>query len=81
MIPVGEGRINLTQVTINYTSPAAGKQLHELNLPKQVIIGCIMRGEKTIVPRGDTRILSGDILVLISSDRHEQAAVRELTGR
>jgi trk system potassium uptake protein TrkA len=81
MIPVGEGRINLSQVTINYTAPAAGRQLRELNLPKQVIIGCIMRGEKTIVPRGDTRILSGDILVLISSDRHEQAAVRELTGR
>jgi trk system potassium uptake protein TrkA len=81
MIPVGEGRINLCQVAINHTAPAAGKLIHELSLPKRVIIACVMRGEKTIVPRGDTRILSGDILVLISSDKHEQAAVKELTGR
>jgi trk system potassium uptake protein TrkA len=81
LVPVGNGRIKIAQVTISQTAPAVGKKLWELSLPKDVIIGCILRGDKSMVPRGDTRILSGDILVLISTDEHETAAVRELTGR
>jgi len=81
LVPVGDGRIRIAQVPISQTSPAVGKKLWELSLPKDVIIGCMLRGDKSMVPRGDTRILSGDILVLISTDEHEVAAVRELTGR
>ena len=81
LVPVGNGLIKIAQVPISQTAPTVGKKLKELSLPKDVIIGCILRGEKSLVPRGDTRILSGDILVLISTDEHEMAAVRELTGR
>ena len=81
LVPVGNGRIKIAQVPISQTAPAVGKKLWELSLPKDVIIGCMLRGDKSMVPRGDTRILSGDILVLISTDEHETAAVRELTGR
>ncbi len=81
LVPVGEGRIRVAQVPISQSAPAVGKKLWELSLPKEVIIGCVLRGDKSKIPRGDTRILAGDILVLISSDEHETAAVRELTGR
>ena len=81
LVPVGNGRIKIAQVPISQSAPAVGKKLWELSLPKDVIIGCMMRGDKSMVPRGDTRILSGDVLVLISTDEHETAAVRELTGR
>ena len=73
LIPIGEGRVNIAEVPIPDTSPAAGKKLWEINLPKEVIVGCILRGDTTMVPRGDTRILSGDMLVLISSDKQEMA--------
>jgi trk system potassium uptake protein TrkA len=52
-----------------------------INLPKQVIIGCVLRGDAAMVPRGDTRILAGDVLVLISSEKQEMAPIKELTGR
>lgn len=81
LIPIGEGRVNIAEVPIPGTSPAVGKKLWEINLPKEVIVGCILRGDTTMVPRGDTRILSGDMLVLISSDKQEMAAILELTGR
>ena len=81
LVPVGNGRIKIAQVPISQTAPAVGKKLWELSLPKDVIIGCMLRGDKSMVPRGDTRIHSGDVLVLISTDEHETAAVRELTGR
>lgn len=38
-------------------------------------------GIKSMIPRGDTRVLAGDMLVLISSDKQEMAAIKELTGQ
>ncbi|MCL1941012.1 MAG: NAD-binding protein, partial [Synergistaceae bacterium] len=81
LVPVGDGRIKIAQIPISQTAPAVNKKLWELSLPKDVIIGCMLRADKGMVPRGDTRILAGDVLVLISTDEHETAAVRELTGR
>ncbi|MDR0863243.1 MAG: NAD-binding protein [Oscillospiraceae bacterium] len=81
LMPVGDGQIMISQVPIPVGAPAVDKTLMELNLPRHVIIGCIMRGEKGMIPRGDTRILAGDVLVLISAKQHEGAAVHMLTGR
>ncbi|WP_077610261.1 potassium channel family protein [Clostridium sp. Marseille-P2415] len=81
LVPIGEGRVNIAEVPIPGTSPVLGKKLWEINLPKEVVVGCILRGDTAMVPRGDTRILAGDMLVLISSDQQEMAAIQELTGR
>ena len=79
-IPIGEGRVQLLEVPITETDPAAQKQVWEINLPKEVIIGCILRRDQTLIPRGDTRILAGDILVLISGKEQEEIAILELKG-
>jgi trk system potassium uptake protein TrkA len=81
LVPLGQGNIKIVQVTVPASAPVVNKKLQDINLPKQVIIGCISRGEKSLIPRGDTRIMAGDALVVISADEHEIAAVRELTGR
>ncbi len=81
IIPIGEGRVQIAEVPVSGSAPVVGKKLWEINLPKEVIIGCILRGDTTMIPRGDTRILAGDMLVLISGDGKEIAAVKELTGR
>jgi trk system potassium uptake protein TrkA len=81
LLPIGEGRVSIAEVPISGSAPAVGKKLWEINLPKQVIIGCVLRGDAAMVPRGDTRILAGDVLVLISSEKQEMAAIKELTGR
>ncbi len=81
LVPIGEGRVSIAQIPIATTAPAVGKKLWEINLPKGVIVGCVLRGEQSIVPQGDTRILTGDVLVLISSNKQQMAAIKELTGR
>lgn len=81
LVPIGEGRVSIAEVPIPGTAPVVGKKIWEVSLPKQVIIACILRSDTTMVPRGDTRILAGDMLVLISSDNQEMAAIKELTGR
>ncbi|HSK68985.1 MAG TPA: NAD-binding protein [Candidatus Limnocylindria bacterium] len=81
VIPLGEGRVQIAEVPVTGASPVAGKKLWEVALPPEVIIGCVLRGEKTIIPRGDTRILAGDTLVVISGGGQEVQAIRELAGR
>ena len=79
-IPIGAGRVQMLEIPITASDPVTGKQVWEIDLPKEVIIGCILRGDRNLVPRGDTRILAGDVLVLISGSNREAAAVRALKG-
>jgi len=81
LVPIGEGQISLAQVSIPATAPIVNKKLMEINLPKDVIVGCILRHEHSIVPHGNTQVLAGDILVLLSANKKEMAAIKELTGR
>ncbi|SMB79131.1 H+/Cl-antiporter ClcA [Desulfonispora thiosulfatigenes DSM 11270] len=47
-----------------------GKQIKDLKLPKDCLLVAIKRGEKEIIPRGDTVIYSGDCLnVLVNEDK------------
>ena len=51
LVPIGEGRVSIAQIPIAATAPAVGKKLWEINLPKGVIVGCVLRGEQSIVPQ------------------------------
>lgn len=81
IVPIAKGHAQIVEVRIPTDSPVDGKKLWEIDLPKEVVIGCILRGETTIIPRGDTRICAGDNLVVISVNGQEMAAIKELTGR
>lgn len=81
VMPVGRGRVQIVEVQIPRESPVAGKKLWEITLPKESIVGCVLRSEATLIPRGDTRILEGDTLVVITGSGQELDTVQALTGR
>lgn len=81
IIPAGKGRVQIIEVQITEESPVAGKKLWEMTLPQEAIIGCVLRGDTTLIPRGDTRIHAGDTLVVIAGNGQELNTVHALTGR
>lgn len=81
IIPVGQGRVHIVEVRIPSESSSAGKKLWEITLPKEAIVGCVLRNDTTIIPRGDTRIIAGDTLVVITGNGQEMNAIHALTGR
>jgi trk system potassium uptake protein TrkA len=81
LISVGGGVIKITQVNVADNAPSVGKKLWEIDLPSDVIVGCVLRGEEAKVPRGEFEILAGDILVLLSTNAQEKHAIKALTGR
>ena len=81
VIPIDRGQVKMAEVRILEDSPIIDKKLWEITLPKEVIVGCILRGNETIIPRGDTRICLGDLLVVIFDSAREHEVIHELTGK
>lgn len=61
------GAIVLVEIYISESSPWAAKKLKNLDLPGECVITTILRGEKIIYPRGETEILCGDKVLLITN--------------
>lgn len=75
------GGANILNIPIIDTSPANGKTLFELKMPKDSLVGCIIRQQETLIPKGDTMILSGDTLIVLSLKSSEEEAINILTGK
>lgn len=54
------------ELEVGPNSPAIGKTLRELKLPRSLIIGGVQRGDEAFVPRGDTAIQKGDHLIAVA---------------
>lgn len=48
------------------TSTVVGKPIKEIDLDRGIVIGAIVRGEEVIIPRGDTVMETGDLVVLFA---------------
>lgn len=80
LIPVAEGKINLTEITVSEDCSLMGKTLQELKLPEGTLIACILREGKVIVPKGHNTINSQDRLIVISQPEQHGELLRYLTG-
>jgi len=76
-----QGNVKITHLTVSGTSTAADKKLREIDVPKNAIVGCILRGERSIIPSGNTRILAGDTLIIITTEEYEATTVKAFTGK
>lgn len=63
---VSNGEAEIIEAEAMQTSPLVGKPLSELDLPNGLRIGAIYRNNTMIPPKGDTRILSGDMVVIFA---------------
>ncbi|MEW5735882.1 MAG: TrkA family potassium uptake protein [Thermodesulfobacteriota bacterium] len=80
LLPVGEGRVNITEVILDDGSPVAGKLLKEIELPENALVAVVMRNGEAIVPRGQNRLMPGDRVVLITLPENHGAVLRAVTG-
>lgn len=80
LMPIARGRLTVSDVRIDKSSPAVGKTLSELELSESSLVACIVRNEEVVVARGNTVILPEDHLVLISDPKYQQADLALLCG-
>jgi CIC family chloride channel protein len=67
---LSDARTRFTELTLASTSPAAGKTLGDLGLPRGIILVSIRRGRELLIPAGDTQLLPGDRVTVLCKQDH-----------
>ncbi|MBN2090076.1 NAD-binding protein [candidate division KSB1 bacterium] len=80
LFPLGEGKINITELILHQDSKVIEKSLMEILLPENSLIATILRGENVIIPRGSTLLQENDKLILITTPENHARVVKTLTG-
>ena len=67
------GGASLVEITLASDTPAAGKIISELGVPRDASLVAVVRDGHVVVPRGDTMLQVGDeVLALVTSADSEQ---------
>ncbi len=74
------GRVRLSEVTLAEGSPAVGREIQELRLPRSASIVAVLRQDHVVVPRGDTPFYVGDEVLVLLSDENEEEIRQILVG-
>jgi trk system potassium uptake protein len=80
LLSLGDGGANLVEVTLAPGSPAAGKLISDLEIPREATIVAVVRNRHVIVPRGDTRLVEGDEVVAMTTNDAESDITALLIG-
>lgn len=64
---LADGKVEALEFRVNEGALCAGKPLRELKLKSGVLISTVIRGERSMVPDGNTVILPGDHAVVITA--------------
>lgn len=64
---LADGKVEALEFKVRENSACIGKSLKELRLRKGILICAIIRGNRSIIPDGNTQILPGDHAVVISA--------------
>jgi trk system potassium uptake protein TrkA len=67
------GQVTLVEVTINDSSPMAGRPLYELRLPQDSAVVAILRGGHVVIPQPETQLVAGDEIMAIATPEVEDA--------
>jgi trk system potassium uptake protein TrkA len=74
---IGDGEAEVIEAQVLGTSAIAGKLVREAEMPDASIIGLIRKGDRIVVPRGDTRLAEGDVMTIFAM-RDQVAEVERL---
>ncbi|MGI5998481.1 MAG: ClC family H(+)/Cl(-) exchange transporter [Lutispora sp.] len=83
----GESKSNgkiIIEVPVCADSQIDNKMLKDVKLPENCLIVSIKRGNKEVIPRGNTTLLSGDILILLVNENQEASikdSLMEMCGK
>ena len=74
-----EASTRFLEVPIPPNAAAVGKVVARLGLPRSAVLVSIQRGDEVIIPRGDTRLQSGDVATLLCKREQTEDVENVLT--
>jgi trk system potassium uptake protein TrkA len=80
LIPVGEGRINVTELVLDADSPVTGIPLRDIALPEGALVSAVLRRGRPIIPGGSTVLRERDRIIVVSLPENHGEVLHRLTG-
>lgn len=75
LIKLKKGNLVLTEITVSQKSHACNKKLRDIDVPPEVVVMSVIRGEETYVPNGHTTLREDDTIFVICKQEHQQRAI------
>lgn len=75
LIKLKKGNLVLTEIVISKKSPTCNKKLREIDLPPEVVIISVIRGETTYIPNGHTVLRENDTIFLICKQENQEDVI------
>jgi trk system potassium uptake protein TrkA len=73
LLSLQAGAFQILEYPLDGASPATGRTVREIDLPHESNLIAILRGSTTVVPRGDTTLNEGDLIVaLVNTEKEAQ---------
>ena len=76
-----EGGGTILQAVIEEDSPFKGKYIKDIKLPKEVLLGTIVRGEDIIIPDGETIFQPGDKVAILGKHADVEKTIALMSPR
>jgi trk system potassium uptake protein TrkA len=80
LLSLQSGAFQILELPLDGVSPAVGRAVREINLPHESNLIAILRGKETVVPRGDTKLNEGDIVIALVNTEQEGELRSALLG-
>jgi len=77
-LPLDDSDVDLVEITVTEDLAIAGHRLREVPPGSAMLVTAVVRGHVTLLPRADTEILAGDLLVM-AVDR-QRASLPDVTA-
>ena len=63
---VGDAEAEVIEAMVLNTSPIAGKRIRDIDWPEGALVGAVRKGDRLVLPRGNTQIEEGDVVAVFS---------------
>lgn len=80
LLSLQSGAFQILEYPLDAASPAAGHALREISLPNESNIIAVLRSNKLVVPRGETKLEDGDVVVALVNAAEESQLRLALLG-
>ncbi len=69
-------RVDVTDIAVENKAACDGKRMSEIPFPHESVIASVRRGGQVFIPRGETELRAGDILVVVASGQALEEVLR-----
>lgn len=73
---LADGQGEIVEAEALESSALCGHCLRELKLPRDMRVGAVVRGDRVLIPRGDTEIAAGDHVILFALARAQKTVAK-----